>query len=409
MATFEYEISKDGKRTQGILNVVSLAAAGQELQKQGAVILRLEESKLTTPGKFKRSQFEYYLTHTFIRKVTIELAFEQFGILLKEGVPILNALELMQETSPFLLSRVFRSIRNRIQDGVSVHESVRLEASFLGEINRSLIEVGETNGSLPEMLTYASELMQQKRAIRSQIIEALIYPVIVVLMTCGVGYFLVSNVLPKVLKFINKGSGKLPAMTSLLIDISNFIQNQGHFVLYAFIILIVLFFIGRNITMFRYIMDWCLLRIPLLSKAMISYSNSLWCRTLGLLIQSGINITTALQLTENTMHNFVFKKQFKTIQNKLRQGYTISESFRATNLKRYAPIADRMILVGENSGSIDNGLINAANYNSTQLSRRVTFIGKFIEPAMFLIVGGMVGFVYIAFIMAIMAATRSVH
>lgn len=408
MPTYIYETTKMGKRREGFLNSVSIEIAGQKLKDSGAIILRLEESSSSKRTKFIRSPMEVVLTKLCIGTIAIEQAFEQLGILLKEGVPILSALELMQKTSPFLLARVFRSISYQIKEGLSISESIRIEAGFLGNINISLITIGETNGSLPEMLVYAADLMQQKRAILNKIIEAMLYPLIVIVMTCGAAYFLVSHVLPKVLGFISQRSGKPPAMTRALITISEFIRNYGFMILCSLGIIIVLIVIARRIDKVRYIIDWLLLRVPLIGKAIVSYSNSLWCRTLGLLIESGINITTALELTENTMHNFVFKKQFKLIQNKLTQGNTISESFRSTSLHYYAPVAGRMLLVGESSGSIDRCLINAANYNANILSRRVAFIGKFIEPAMFIIVGGMVGFVYIAFIMAIMAATRSV-
>ena len=412
MPVFNYKIIVNGKSESGEISAVNMSAAGSQLRGKGGIIIELEEKalqsqrKTTTKKSVKSKQFYF---NPFIRSIHIEQAFEQLAVMLEEGVPIVSALSILTRTSTKSIGSAMHEIARSIEKGSTVSEAIVTEAPFVGPVTRALVKVGESNGSLPEMLAFSAELMARKREVKSLIIEALIYPTFVMVATVCVGIFMSNYVLPKLVTFISTRSAELPAITRLLVDVNEFALNYGVHTIISVVLTAILFALLHSSTTYGVYTSRYLLNIPFIGKALTAYSNSLWCHTLGMLVKSGINITNCLKLTENTMSNKYFREQFEKIQIMINEGQTLGISFMATSLNDLSPIACSMIVVGENSGSLDRGLIHAAEYNQKELTRRVRLVGRMIEPVMLLIVGGIVAFVYLAFFMAIQSATLSVH
>jgi type IV pilus assembly protein PilC len=109
------------------------------------------------------------------------------------------------------------------------------------------------------------------------------------------------------------------------------------------------------------------------------------------------------------MGNLYYAAQFKKMREIVRQGRSLTEGMRITAMHRLCPMAMTMIAVSEESGGLDTSLFHVAKYSEELLARRVALLGRMVEPAIFIVVGGMVGFVYFAFFMAMLAVTRSAH
>jgi type IV pilus assembly protein PilC len=118
-------------------------------------------------------------------------------------------------------------------------------------------------------------------------------------------------------------------------------------------------------------------------------------------------VLVALQLVEETIGNLHYAGQFRQMREVVRQGGSLGKGLRDSTLRRLCPIGLTMVSVSEESGGLDTSLLKVADYSEEQLSRRVGILGKLVEPAIFVVVGGMVGFVYFAFFMAMLTVTRS--
>ena len=181
------------------------------------------------------------------------------------------------------------------------------------------------------------------------------------------------------------------------------------FVLMAPIILLTMFFLARRTPAIGVQVDYALLHIPLLGKALRDHANTMWCRTFGALLRSGIDVLKALTLVEETMSNKYFAEQFRQMREVVRQGRSITQGIENTALQKLCPMALTMVSVSEETGGLDTSLLHVARYCEERLTRRVALLGKLVEPAIFIVVGGMVGFVYFAFFLAMLAVTRSAH
>jgi type II secretory pathway component PulF len=356
-----------------------------------------------------QKRFDKILNSIFIFSGQIELCLRQFASLLHAGVPILDALTAVGEQAPPQLRKIYLRLAEKVRRGYSMKRSLQEEASCFGDITIGLIGVGEANGTLDEMFRYAADLMERGRRVRAQIVQAFMYPAIVMLVAAGVSYFLVVHVLPKIITFISKQakSVELPLPTKLLLVANDFIWAYGFYLVAVPVVLFIVYLLARRNADICERLDYFCLFIPLLGKAYREHSNTMWCRTLGALLRSGVGLLVALELVEGVMSNKHYAYQIRKIHNMVKQGDAISKGIASTTLAKLCPMALAMIAVSERSGSLDESLLHVADYCEEQLTRRVAILGKFIEPAIFAFIGGIVGFIYFAFFLAMLAATKS--
>ncbi|MDR1923446.1 MAG: type II secretion system F family protein [Planctomycetaceae bacterium] len=409
MARFQYKVKVGDTIKSGVLSAESLHLASVELLKQGGVILSLRAAPAGEVGVYERGNFQIFCERVLIFNSQIELCLRQLASLLRAGVPILDALQAVGEQAPPLLRKVYIRLTEKVKRGYSMKRSLQEEAPCFGEITIGLVGVGEANGTLDEMFRYSADLMERGRRVRAQIVQAFSYPAIVMIAAFGVAYFLVVHVLPKIITFISKQAKtvELPLPTKILLVTNDFIWAYGFYIMAVPICLVAAFILARRNPAICERIDYFCLFIPLIGKAYREHSNTMWCRTLGALLKSGVGLLSAIELVKGVMANKHYALQLHKIHNMVKQGDAISKGITNTTLAKLCPMALSMIAVSEKSGSLDTSLLHVADYCEEQLTRRVAMLGKFIEPAIFIFIGGIVGFIYFAFFLAMLAATRS--
>ncbi|MDR1959658.1 MAG: type II secretion system F family protein [Planctomycetaceae bacterium] len=394
----------------------SLQNASQELRKGGEMILflRVDSAQKHRPMTRPRvtedhGRFGSMAERIFVFSSQIELCLRQLASLLTAGVPIMTALQAVGEQAPPILGKIYLRIAEKVRLGYSMKRSLEEDAACFGKVTIGLIGVGEANGTLDEMFRYSADLMERARRVRSQIVQAFTYPAIVMVVAMGVGYFLVAHVLPKIMDFVTRQSKniEMPLPTRMLIRANDFLWTYGlYLMILPFFLTAAYFFARRNPVVCERI-DRFWLYVPILGKAFREHANTMWCRTLGALIKSGVDVLIALDLVEEVLKNQHFTKQIRKVREIIKQGGSLSKGISSTTLAGLCPMCLSMISVSERSGSLDTALLHVADYSEEQLTRRVAMIGKFIEPAIFVIIGGVVGFIYFAFFLAMLAATHS--
>lgn len=410
---FEYRALHAGARKAGTVEAENRQAAVRKLRGDGLSVLFIRETAgkkaASARGGDKGGKFLEAIETRLISKTQVEVSLRQLASLLRAGVPIITAFTAVAAQTKGGFARVLNGISEMVRQGHSLQKSLEDKAPFLGRVTLGLIGVGEANGSLDEMLLYSAELMESARKVRGQIVQALAYPSMVVMGAVGVTYYLVAIVFPQIMKFIEK-QGKhvpLPTPTRILIQVSDFAQAWGVYVLCAPVALGVAIFLLRRSPACGAWIDRAFLELPVVGKAVRDHCNTMWCRTLAALLGSGVNAVEALELVGRTMGNIHYANQFKTMKDTVRQGRSITVGLKETDLHKLCPMALTMVAVSEETGALDESLAHVATYSEECLSRRVALMSKLIEPVIFAVVGGIVGFVYFAFFMGMLAVNRS--
>lgn len=412
MLIFRYTSqSKEGK-TIGVITAENRHEAEKILRHRGEIILRMdtvssgpEDSPFFTLRA--RSGFEKYRAKHKIGKGVQERFLHQLSILLTGGVPILSALQTLAMQEGHLMKRATFCLANKIRDGISLSQSLQQEMPFLGDITIGLIAAGELNGETDKMCEYAAQLIRRRRAIQARLIQALTYPAIVLVVLIGVLSFLFLLVIPQIMKFLSKRNSELPGITQVLVNVVTYVNTHWEALLFIPCGIIFGLYLLHKIKPLALIMDFIIINIPIFGKVFRASSNAMFTRILGTLLRSGINIISALNYAKRALSNQFYASEIKVITDLVSMGHPLSTGLRVSHLHKYIPMAESMITVGENTGHIDEGLIRISEFAEEELDRRIGLLSKLIEPILFLIIGGIVGFVYIAFFVAIMSLSKS--
>lgn len=400
----------DGGKERGVIAAKSEEEAQKLLAERERTLLKIQavnSSVNDSPhcGITTRSEREKMICRFFISSSQLETALDQLSVMLDAGVPIFTAIQTVAAQSNTLLSRALFCVANNIKTGKSFSDSLHQDMPFLGATIIGMISAGELNGEIPQMCEASVNLLERTRKLKGKVIQAMAYPIVVIFIAIGIVIFLMTSVIPKIMKFLGNRSAGLPPITQALIDVTEFLETQWpYFVVFPVALVVIVILLRKNVDTAVYV-DYVALRLPVVGKVLRASGNMLWCRTLGLLLQSGISIIPALEFTAGTISNHFYKMELLQMKNIISQGHPLSTALRVSELKPFIPMADAMLVISENTGRVDTGLLKISDTEDNDLEKRIAFLAKMIEPALFVVVGGIVGFVYIAFFMGLMAAS----
>jgi type IV pilus assembly protein PilC len=409
MPVFRYRVLQDGMRRDGTLEAGSEGEAVERLRADGARILSLSPAPAGHAASDRPQRLERLADRIMIRSQSVELTLRQLGSLLRSGVPILTALHALARTAPPPLRKALTRAAAVIREGKALSAALAAHLPGVDRITVGLLGVGEANGTLDAMALHAAGLKERARKTREQILQAFSYPVVVMLAAMGVGAYMVRKVFPVVMKFIEstRHAAELPLPTRMVIALDGFLTTYGLYVLLAPVVAAVLVMALRRSARSGERVDALALRLPLLGGAFKFHANAMWCSTLGSLLASGLDVLAAVDLVRGATSNWLYAAQFERMRAMLRDGASLSKSIESTELQRLTPMAYTLVNVSEEGGHMDESLLEVARFSEDQLNRRVALLGKLLEPAVFVVVGGFVGLVYFGFFLAVLTATRS--
>ena len=256
-------------------------------------------------------------------------------------------------------------------------------------------------------LLRSAEQLERLRQMKLTVVNALAYPGIVVILSIGVTMFLVLGVIPKLEKFLSGRGRTLPAMTQILLDITNFVQTWLPQLCIGAVSLI----LGLVATWFwppgRRFLDRVLLRLPVISGVLRLSGTAVFARGLSSLLESGVTLLDSLITVEHLVSNQVLREKIAEARQSVLRGESLAAGLTGGN--RFLPMLPRMVAVGESAGSLSTVLAEVARFHENQLLAVIRRLSVLIEPAVILVVGGIVGFVYLAFFSALFSTTGGIR
>jgi type IV pilus assembly protein PilC len=390
-----------GRSQQGTIDDVTPSAAVDQLRQRGWLVLDVRAAVGTEEG---RSPLAVLHPQEWMRarSVDVELALRQMAVMLRSGLTLLDALTAVAEYAQRrTMGRIWRQVADEIQQGASLGDAMGRHPRF-SLLVVELVRVGSQTGQLEPVLTKAAISLEQRRHLRTSLLTAMTYPTIVLLAAIGVTGFMALNVIPKLEKFLTTIGRQLPPMTRLLLDITHTVQTYYPHAVVATLVLAVA---GVAVYLWppgRLIIDRLVLRIPLIGTLIRLAGTITFASNLGALLQSGIRILEGLRTVERLQRNRHLAQQVSAARDAIMHGGNL-----ATPLSTpwaFMNMLSRMVAVGETAGTLDEVLAEVARFYEAQLQSKIRQLSVIIEPVIIVVVGGIVGFVYIAFFMALFAA-----
>jgi type II secretory pathway component PulF len=382
---YKYKIfGQDTNLHEGFIEDVSRDNVISKLQAGGNIIIDVEEALVSESysalDKFKKK----------ISQKDLVLATRQLATLIGGGVQILRAIRLLSsEATSVGLGERFKVIGDDLQSGMQVYKALSRHGDIFDSFYISMVHSGEETGKLKESFEYLADYIERNYELVQKTKKALTYPIFVIITFFAVMMIMSLFVLPKLVSLIIEQGQELPWFTALMISASNLIKSYYYIIIPA-IGAIAYYFVqfGRTPAGRAYY-DSVKLKMPLLGGLYNKLYLSRFADNIDTMISSGVPIVQALQITAEVVDNYVYKKMFERVADKVKQGVSLS---RALSEEPMIPnIMVQMARIGEETGELGYMLKNVATFYKRELERTIESTIALVEPIMIVALGGGVG------------------
>jgi type IV pilus assembly protein PilC len=323
----------------------------------------------------------------------------QLSSFLRAGVPILDSLGVVaEENASKKMQEVVADIQRRLRAGSSFGEALAIHTNVFPGYYIAVVRAAELTGLLDDALEQLSGYLEREVAARRELKSALTYPVIVFCLAIVAMVIMAAFVLPKFKSFYTSLGAHLPLPTRMLLSFTTFMTNWWPALLGGIAVVVVVGFAVLGGKHGKSRRDTLLLRLPAVGPLVKLAAIERFCRVLAALVQTGVPLPDAVQVAADSTNNRVFQGKLATVREAMMRGEGLARPIMAAGI--FPPAARQMIRVGESTGSLDTQLHNAAVFYERELTFRLKRFTDMFEPAILLVVGGMVAFVAIAQISA---------
>jgi general secretion pathway protein F len=388
MGYFQYK-ARDGQGEvhQGVMEAVSELEAARKL-KSG----RLYPVKIKPVRSHKvRSVPEEHVIRLF----------QDLSELLLAGLPVDRALAMISSSQTHkAFRRIVQDLLENVQGGNDLSEALGKHRGVFGELPSHMIRAGEASGTLPIILGRLGTYMEQRRIFKQNMISALIYPAILLVMSLVSVIILLVYVVPKFAQIFQDLRQDIPFFTKMLLYAGIFLKDYG----WIFAILLgAAFWGGRylyRVQRVKETVDGLMLRIPI-SRFLVLHSElTRFCRTLGTMIQAGVPLLRALSLGDQLILNTALKQALLPLHREIKMGHSMSEFFRSHTL--FPARIGTMLRIAEEQGGLGEGLIGLGDYFERELQKRLQTLMAFLEPVVIVFTGLIIGAMILSMFTAIL-------
>lgn len=393
MPLFQYKAyNADGKEISGNMEATSHQQVRERLKKEGLYLKGLFSS---TTQDTSSSGWRFRVSLPELAAIT-----HQLSTLLSSGATLYDALSiLINEEESKTLKRVLSDLKESIAGGSSLTKAIEKHPAIFHDIYVRSIEAGEMSGTLDRILAELAEYLEARAKVYDQLRTALLYPALMTLVGAGVLFFLLTFVIPKITGIFEDTHQALPVMTVILLDIAWFLKNYWPFILIGIC--------GSGWGLYKFInkprgkkiRDRLFLRLPLFGRIAMKFYMANFARTLGSLLQSGVSILNAIDMTKRVLNNAVFESALNKAAKDVAEGAPLSNSLKNSGI--FPGILVHVIATGEKSGKLDSLLLKAAASYEKDFESTANRLLSLLEPALILAMGVIVGFIVMAILLPI--------
>lgn len=394
MAIFAYRATTlEGSIVEGAIDAADERAAVERLRNAGLVPL-----VIAVPQEDFRKKIFLKSAKGDILTFTTELS-----ALLGAGLPLDRSLNILTGISESReMKDVIQSIMKSIREGSSFSDALQMHPGIFPRIYVNMIRAGEAGGMLDVVLDKLNEFLESTKELKEQILSAMIYPSILIV-TGGISIIvLLTYVLPKFSVIFADLGRSLPVPTQVLLAFSSALQSYWWIFLLLIIVVWVVFrnYIKTDIGRYK----WDAFKLKMMGEVIRKLETARFCRTLGTLLKSGVPLLQALNNSKDVINNQVIASSIDSVLKGAKEGKGIAIPLSDAHV--FPPLALSMIKVGEETGQMDTMLLKVAATYEKALKVAIKRFISFLEPAMILTMGLVIGFIVVSMLMAIFSITE---
>ena len=384
----------DGKYVKGYFEAFSKVEVHSFLISEGMEVYSIETSdwiqflhghEKTSNVKFKNKDLIFFLT--------------QLSTYIKAGIPLVEALKILsRQYKKKSYKKIFRSMIYELSRGETFSAALESQGNSFPRLLINMVKTSEMTGELPAVLDEQANYYTEVEKTRKAMINAITYPVIILVFAIGVAGFIMVGVVPKFVEiFESMDAANVPAITVFIMKISTFLQYYWWvLILGIFVFIGIAIYLYKNVVMIRMMFQAFAMRLPVIGNVIIYNEVTIFTKTFSTLLSHNVFITDSMEILNKITNNEVYKALIKDTIVNLAKGDKISKAFE--NHWAFPIPAYEMLVTGEKTGDLPEMMAKVADYYQELHSNSVTRIKTFIEPILIVLLTGIVGIIVLSII-----------
>ncbi|WP_353570926.1 type II secretion system inner membrane protein GspF [Candidatus Albibeggiatoa sp. nov. BB20] len=393
MPAFEYiALDKQGKKRKGVLEGDAQRQIRQQLREQGLIPLNVEEVSQKNTSNRKAS--------ARVSATDLALLTRQLATLVHSGLALEEALRaIAEQTEKPSTKSLLLAVRSRVLEGHSLAEGLADYPNIFPQLYRATVAAGEQTGHLDIVLERLAEYTEQRQYLRQKTLLALFYPLLLTSVAVLVVVGLLAYVVPQVVQVFENINQELPFLTVALIAVSDFLRDWGLVLLILLVLAAAIFRYLLRFEQFIVLFHLFLLRLPIIARLERNTNVVRFTRTLSILLQSGVPILKALEITAQVVGNRPMRHALQNAAEQVRQGTSLHHALEQSGL--FPAMTVYLIASGESSGNLEQMLDRAATMQERELETVIGVLLSLFEPILILVMGSVVLVIVLAILMPI--------
>ena len=380
---------KNGKQVKGYFDAFRRMDVESFLTAQGYKILDIKAKKISKAGDFftfsnemKYKDLVFFLT--------------QLSTYIKSGIPLTESLVMIEnQTKDKKKKDLYKRIVYELNTGANFSEALARQGNVFPKLLINMLKTSELTGNLTESLDDMAAYYKTADSNRKQVISALTYPSVVLVISIAVLTFLLIFIIPKFQNIFDQLGSNLPGITLFLINMSTFLQNNViKIVLAIFAGIIIIVMLYRHVKKFRYCVQWVAMHIPVIKDVLIDNEVVMFTKTFSSLIRHDVFITDSIEMLGKITNNEIYKDIIKEAVTNLSAGAGRSPA--CENKWAFPRVAYEMLVTGEKTGRLGVMMENVANYYEEEQKNLIQRLKSLIEPVMIIVLAFIVGVILLA-------------
>ncbi|HWI15338.1 MAG TPA: type II secretion system inner membrane protein GspF [Burkholderiales bacterium] len=402
MAAFSYRaLDLTGREVRGVLEAETGRLARGKLREQ-------QLSPVEVVPVSQRRPAGLHFSRSGIRASSLNLLTRQWATLLAAGLTVEQSLTaLIEQTEDERARDVMAGVRAEVLSGHSLYVALSAYTDVFPPIYRALVNAGEKSGELSVLLVRLADYLEKSQSSRQKILQAMLYPIIVVLVAGAVSAGLVGYVVPQIVGVFKNSKQALPFLTQALIFVSDVLREGWPWIIALTVAVVVLVRRALRVEAVRFRWHARLLNVPVIGRFLRTLDSARFASTMAILVGSGVPLLTALEAGKEVISNAVLRRSVERAMDLVREGRPLNRALATERL--FPPLLIHLIASGEASGTLPGMLERAADLQQAEFDQRAGFALSLFEPLLILTMGVVVLVIVLAILMPIMQVNLLLH
>ena len=400
MPSYSYvAINRLGKQVKGNMDAASIEAAKNSLRAAGYSILELKELSVLN----KDIELPFLGNPT---SKDMAIFCRQFQSILRAGVPVSNVLAMLgQQTGNKKLAVAIRDMQASIEKGETLADSMRKHPKIFSNMLTNMVAAGEESGNLEEAFAQMEDWFDKAKKTKSAVGKAMIYPCVLIVVMVIVLIIMMVKIIPSFMQTFEDLNMELPLPTRMVMAASDWFVEWWWLLIICLVVLAVGGVLFNRTNRGKHFFGWLTRKIPVVKLLTVRSACATFCRTLSLLLGSGLGLVESLELVALNMGNIYFKEATQTIRTMVSEGWTLNSSLRDTGL--FPPMVCNMTGIGEETGDLQSMLEKTADYYDDEVQDATQSLLSLMEPAVMLFLAVFVVIIVLAIFLPMLSMNQA--